>query len=111
MIHLSLVHIEEIDIRAIAIITNSCPNLISFGLHNCEFVQPRDVADDDERDDADGPFRDVDRSARSQFTSTVFTGDLKSLTFFKNNIKRSNFLACNVPLMTDLSSIGMKIWF
>lgn len=62
--HLSLVHIEELDIRAIAIITNSCPNLISFGLHNCEFVQPRDVVDDDERDDADGPFRDVDRSAR-----------------------------------------------
>jgi hypothetical protein len=62
--HLSLVHIEEVDIRAIAIITNCCPNLVSFGLHNCEFVQPRDVSDDDERD-ADGPFRDVDRSARS----------------------------------------------
>ncbi len=62
--HLSLVHIEEVDIRAIAIITNCCPNLVSFGLLNCEFVQPRDVSDEDERD-ADGPFRDVDRSARS----------------------------------------------
>lgn len=111
MTHLSLVHIEELDIRAIAIITNSCPNLISFGLHNCEFVQPRDVVDDDERDDADGPFRDVDRSARSQFTSTLFSGDLKSLTFFKKNIKWSNFLVFNVTLMTDLSSIGMEIWF
>ena len=52
---LSLVHVEEIDWRAIAIITIACPNLIKLGLQNCEFMDDDDQGE--ERSvDAD-PFR------------------------------------------------------
>jgi hypothetical protein len=60
--HLSLVHVEEIDTRAIAVVTTCCPNLVSFGLQNCEFVEPVNIELDDR--DPDGAFRAVDRSAR-----------------------------------------------
>jgi len=36
---LSLVHVEEMDSRAISIITVTCPNLIKLGLHNCDFEE------------------------------------------------------------------------
>ena len=49
----------EIDTRAIAIITNCCPNLVSFGLHNCEFLDSND-----DTETLDGEFRAADRSAR-----------------------------------------------
>lgn len=40
---LSLVHIDELDDRALALVTVTCPNLVSFGLHNCEFVEDEAV--------------------------------------------------------------------
>ena len=49
---LSLVHIEEVDAKALAIITVTCPNLVKLGLHNCDFEEsePRE-------DNEDDPFR------------------------------------------------------
>ena len=35
---LHLVHVDEVDKRAIAAITVFCPNLVKFGLINCEFA-------------------------------------------------------------------------
>ena len=55
---LSLVHVEEIDKRAIAIITSTCPNLQKLGFHNTEFI------DDVEHSENDAAFRDADRLLR-----------------------------------------------
>ena len=44
---LSLVHIEEFDAKALAIITVTCPNLIKLGLHNCDFEEERELNQDD----------------------------------------------------------------
>lgn len=38
---LSLVHVDYLDKRAIAIITLRCPNLKSLELHSCEFIEER----------------------------------------------------------------------
>lgn len=58
----------EIDTRAIAAITNCCPNLVTFGLHNCEFLETDEDINEANgvvRDvDVDGPFRNADRLAR-----------------------------------------------
>ena len=52
---LNLVHIEELDWNAIAIITVTCPNLVMLGLQNCEFM---DEADEGEiSEDNEDPFR------------------------------------------------------
>ena len=50
---LSLVHVEEMDSRAIAIITVTCPNLIKLGLHNCDFEDSDSIEDLNQ----DGAFR------------------------------------------------------
>ena len=49
---LSLVHIEEVDAKALAIITVTCPNLVNLGLHNCDFEELRENNEEDE-----DPFR------------------------------------------------------
>ena len=36
---LNLVHVEEMDIRSFALITICCPNLIEFGINNCEVIE------------------------------------------------------------------------
>ena len=36
---LNLVHVEELDQTAFAIVTICCPNLIELGLRNCELVE------------------------------------------------------------------------
>ena len=36
---LSLVHVEEIDKQAFSLITTCCPNLVEFGINNCEVVE------------------------------------------------------------------------
>ena len=36
--NINLVHIEEMDKRCFAIITICCPNLVEFGLQNCELL-------------------------------------------------------------------------
>ena len=49
---LNLCHVEEIDWKAIAIITITCPNLVKLGIQNCEFM------DEDDREHAENdPFR------------------------------------------------------
>ena len=62
---LSLVHVEEIDWRAIAIITIACPNLIKLGIQNCEFMD-KDDDQGEERlaNDIIDPFRNADRILR-----------------------------------------------
>ena len=55
---LSLVHVEEIDWRAIAIITIACPNLIKLGLQNCEFMDEDDGQGEERSvNDVVDPFR------------------------------------------------------
>ena len=49
---LSLVHIEEVDAKALAIITVTCPNLVKLGLHNCDFEES-----ESREDNEDDPFR------------------------------------------------------
>ena len=49
---LSLVHIEEVDAKALAIITVTCPNPVNLGLHNCDFEELRENNEEDE-----DPFR------------------------------------------------------
>ena len=46
---LNLCHVEEIDWKALAIITITCPNLTKFGIQNCEFMdeEDRDYTDED----------------------------------------------------------------
>ena len=43
---LHLVHVDEVDKRAIAAITIFCPNLVKFGLINCEFAEIRGAVDE-----------------------------------------------------------------
>ena len=57
-----MVHVEEIDWRAIAIITIACPNLIKLGLQNCEFM---DEDEGEERSADVDPFR---YGAKFEFT-------------------------------------------
>ena len=57
--HLTLIHVEELDLRALAIVTNCCCNLKLFGLQSCEFIESANI------ETAENQFRDVDRSARS----------------------------------------------
>ena len=55
---LSLVHVEEIDWRAIAIITIACPNLIKLGVQNCEFMDEDDgQGEERSANDVVDPFR------------------------------------------------------
>merc|ERR1712062_290505 len=58
---LSLVHIEEVDAKALAIITVTCPNLVNLGLHNCDFEELRENNEEDE-----DPFRNADRILRAE---------------------------------------------
>ena len=39
-------HVDEVDKRAIAAITVFCPNLVKFGLINCEFTEIRGAVDE-----------------------------------------------------------------
>ena len=39
-------HVDEVDKRAIAAITVFCPNLLKFGLINCEFTEIRGAVDE-----------------------------------------------------------------
>ncbi|CAB4061573.1 unnamed protein product [Lepeophtheirus salmonis] len=39
LVKLSLVHAEEMDYRAVALITSLCPKVRSLGFHNCEFIE------------------------------------------------------------------------
>ena len=55
---LSLVHIEEVDKRAIAIITSTCTKLEKLGLHNSDFIETSNPEHDNEA------FRDADRMLR-----------------------------------------------
>jgi hypothetical protein len=50
---LSLVHVEEMDTRAFAIITLTCPNLVKLGLHNCDLIDDEEGIGHNE----DDPFR------------------------------------------------------
>lgn len=59
LLKLSLVHVEEMDKKALALITVCCPNLIQFGMHNCDFV-----VDGEQAETPDDPFRDADRIVR-----------------------------------------------
>lgn len=59
---LDLVHVEELDTRALAIITLTCPNLIKLGLHNCDFDEEAAQNSDDNLN----PFRDADRILRME---------------------------------------------
>ncbi len=43
---LSLVHCEDMDKRAFAILTMCCPGLEALGLHNCEFLEERATVDE-----------------------------------------------------------------
>ena len=43
---LHLVHVDEMDRRAVATISIFCPNLVKFGLINCEFVEIRGAVDE-----------------------------------------------------------------
>ena len=47
MKRLSLVHVEEVDERAIALVTVFCPNLVKLGFHNCEFKEERRLGQDE----------------------------------------------------------------
>ena len=62
---LSLVHVEEIDKRAIALITATCTKLKKLGFHNCEFVE------DTEPSAGDAAFRDADRIIRLEKENEV----------------------------------------
>jgi len=59
---LSLVHVEEMDSRAISIITVTCPNLIKLGLHNCDFEENDNI----EELNHDAAFRNADRILRQE---------------------------------------------
>ena len=52
---LSLVHVEEMDAKALAILTVTCPNLVKLGLHNCDFEEM--TASENQQDDGGDPFR------------------------------------------------------
>ena len=54
--NLSLVHVEDIDKRAIAIITATCTKLEKLGFHNCGLVDASDRSYEN-----DAAFRDADR--------------------------------------------------
>jgi len=60
---LSLVHVEEVDSRAISIITVTCPNLIKLGLHNCDFDESDTTAEEMYQE---GGFRISDRILRAE---------------------------------------------
>ena len=36
---LNLVHVEEMDKSSFALITICCPNLVEFGINNCEVIE------------------------------------------------------------------------
>ena len=57
---LSLVHVEEVDKRAVATITSTCTKLEGLGFHNTEFID--DIASSEE----DEAFRDADRIKRQE---------------------------------------------
>lgn len=61
---LDLVHVEELDTQALAIITLTCPNLIKLGLHNCDFEEATAAQNNDENHL--NPFRDADRILRME---------------------------------------------
>ena len=54
---LNFVHIEELDLNAIAIITLTCPSLVMLGLQNCEFKEERDEGEIAISVDNEDPFR------------------------------------------------------
>ena len=55
---------EELDGRALALLTVTCPNLESLGLHNCEFVEHNEPNEGDDDDDDAAAFAFADRVAR-----------------------------------------------
>ena len=61
---LNLVHIEELDKRAIVMISQSCCNLKKIGFYNCGFREPNRVQE--ERNEEDAAFAALDRFARIQ---------------------------------------------
>jgi len=61
---LNLVHIEELDKRAIMLLSQSCFNLKKLGFYNCGFREPNRVQD--ERNEEDDAFAALDRAARRQ---------------------------------------------
>ncbi len=75
----SLVHVEEMDERALALLTVTCPNLESLGLHSCEFVDKEDGEGEDDPD-SDLAFALADRIARE--------GEARAVRRKKNNTKQ-----------------------
>ena len=61
---LNLVHIEELDKRAIMMLSRSCCNLKMLGFYNCGFREPNRVQD--ERNEEDEAFAALDRMAQRQ---------------------------------------------
>ena len=57
-------HLEEVDRRAIRLITNYCGNLKTLGFYNCGFREPNRV--DDEREQEEEAFLVMDRIRRRQ---------------------------------------------
>eukprot|EP00092_Neocalanus_flemingeri_P000342 GFUD01000364.1.p1 GENE.GFUD01000364.1~~GFUD01000364.1.p1 ORF type:complete len:610 (-),score=204.58 GFUD01000364.1:119-1900(-) len=61
---LNLVHIEELDKRAIVMLSQSCNNLKVLGFYNCGFREPNRVQE--ERNEEDEAFVALDRMTRRQ---------------------------------------------
>ena len=40
LVTLYLIHVDELDMRALKIISNACPNLQTLGFYNCIFKEP-----------------------------------------------------------------------
>ena len=61
---LNLVHIEELDKRAVMMLSQSCSNLKILGFYNCGFREPNRVQE--ERNEEDEAFVAMDRIARRE---------------------------------------------
>lgn len=101
---LSMVHVEEVDEKALAFMTITCPNLESLGFHNVEFI------DRFSEEDQDVAFRLSDRylqmeAERELKTMMVPFLSLRCLKIVSNC--SANFLCLIVGLCLNVEEIFM----
>ena len=96
---LSLVHVEEIDKRAIAIITSTCTNLHKLGFQDAEFI------DDPEQLENDAAFRDADRLLRYE-TEKEINALLRPMLDL-HTLKVIG--TCSANLLTFILSFGLNV--
>ena len=97
--NLSLVHAEEIDKRAIAIITATCTNLEKLELHDPEFV------DDNGPHEDDAAFRDADRILRMENER-----EIRSLLRPMLDLHTMKIVGeCSADQLTFILSVGLNV--